>query len=191
MHTMPRPAPLFDRVLATAVFEIPSAYFRAHPKGRLARRFAGPNPARWYAVRTHADEVLEWAHFEKDDDAGQARGTFTKGTLIAAPNGAISNAVSSLERDYGGTAVAAVAFRVGKALVAAEIPPYTGNQLTPPEDVAGHRAAILGIGNGALWATVGALHLEANEFMGADMLTATEAQPLQNLAVLYSNTPRL
>jgi hypothetical protein len=188
---MSRPAPLFDRAVATAVFGVPSAYCAAYPDSRLAKRIGGDNPIRWRALRTHADEVPEWLKFDPDETAGMFRSTYIRGGVVAAPHLEVGRAVSALERDFGGHAVPAAAFRVGKALVAAEIPDYQGNQLQHTEDIRGHRAAILGIGTGVLWATVGAMHVEAGEFVGANMLMASEPDYLQALVVTYPTTPKL
>ncbi|HSX17702.1 MAG TPA: hypothetical protein VLH86_06410 [Patescibacteria group bacterium] len=187
-----RKPPLFDRAFAGLVFDRLSAACVRHPD-TLGKWVMGDHPVRWHATGTHAEDVPAWYKFEADETAGFRPVTFTKGVRLTVPVGDLAKALSALEREHGGRALPAAASTVGAVVVAAEIPPYGGNQLRMPEELRGQRAAILGLGGGTLYATLGAYHPEANVFMGAENVDVTEPAPdrLQSLAVLYPATPKL
>ncbi|HEV7453875.1 MAG TPA: hypothetical protein VGO07_01305 [Candidatus Saccharimonadales bacterium] len=185
-----RTPPLADRLFA-GLIERSSAYCVDHPDSAFAQWLVGDNPVLWHATRTHAADVPGWHHFDGDPNASVRRSTFIKGVRFEASDFDMMRALSSLEREHGGRPVPAAAFAVRAAVVVAEIPGYTGNRLIPPEEIRYKEAAILGLGGGALDATLGAFHPDANEFVGSLNVSASELRFLQDLTTTFPNTPKL
>ncbi|MET0779407.1 MAG: hypothetical protein ABWY71_01090 [Candidatus Saccharimonadales bacterium] len=186
-----RHASIADRVVAYGMFDVTSAICVRYPDSRFAQKVAGDNPTRWHVARTHADEVTGWTTTPPDENAGFLHSSITTGVALSARIDELHQARQTLEDEFGGEAVLAAAFRAGNAVIASVIPGYRAGELPPVQDTPGRVAAILGVGNGVLRATVGAYHPGANEFVGAWDVHAAEAALFADLAVEFPNTPRL
>ncbi len=136
----------------------------------MAKFITGGKPVQWRATGTHADEVRGWITTEGNPASGRLPAGYK--TLAA-----IGTNVEALRTQAEGlNGVPAVAYAIGKAVMATELPQETfAHQPVAEDDLV---VVGLGQGRGDLVSTLGVYVPDSDSFVSAD-LPVSPLSPLE------------
>ena len=152
----------------------------------LGRLIVGPYPVEWHLTHSHMTEIPNWQVALGDEHSGQLPRSYRSAALLTADRVGLRGLAEYYK------ARAAVAFNVGDAVLAAELPEWRPGAQLPdnPDDLGPDWSVIMGVGRDPLSATMGVL-TQSNHFIGMGDTVSLESfsQRPSEVAAQYPLVP--